>query len=242
MISSQAQELFQQFDLKYGELFQKLRNFSFIRFNEIESAINSIDLLIDNLDEIKNQIENIVYEKQKKLPSFYAQKIEADFKLLREALKNDFPSLPIYRLNDFMDLRVDILTNIMDNVYYYKDLVKDILDIERGDSIIFGEKWCEKNDRPDLINCTVKLTPQWFETDNGLFTSNVECPGLWDEEAKEADSIYHLFGNEFEDFMDCQLIKGSEEDKVEYQNIIQKQNDEIDKHLEQVSESIQREE
>lgn len=93
--------------------------------------------------------------------------------------------------------------------------------IERGDSILFGEAWCKENNRQDLMGKTVKLTPQYFDEDNGLYAYESECPGIcMDEEGDEAESIYHLFGNKFEGFMDCQLIKGTEEDKFEYGQVL----------------------
>lgn len=93
--------------------------------------------------------------------------------------------------------------------------------IERGDSVKFGKKWCKVYERKDLINKVIKFTPQWFEEDNGLYCYETECPGIWNEKEEEADSIYHLFGNDFERLMDCEIIKGTEEDKIEYQKIIQ---------------------
>lgn len=102
------------------------------------------------------------------------------------------------------------------------------MNIERGDSILFGEQWCKKHGSEDLKGKTVKLTPQYFEEDNGLYTYDSECPGIYDAEEGEAHSIYHLFGNEFENFMDCALIKGTEEDKKDYQKIIQDEQDRMD--------------
>lgn len=64
------------------------------------------------------------------------------------------------------------------------------------------------------------MTPQYFEEDNGLYVYTSECAGLYDEENKEAESVYHLFGNDFEYFMDCELIKGTVEDKKKYEDII----------------------
>jgi hypothetical protein len=107
------------------------------------------------------------------------------------------------------------------------------MNIERGDSVKFGEKWCVEHGREDLINQVVKFTPQWFDEDNGLYTYESECPGIYDKENEEADSIYHLFGNHFENFMDCELIKGTEEDKKEYQRIIQDRMDEEAKSWEE---------
>lgn len=99
------------------------------------------------------------------------------------------------------------------------------MNIERGDSVKFGEKWCKEHGRKDLINKVIKFTPQWFEDDNGLYSFETECPGIYDEENQEAYSIYHLFGNYFENFMDCELIKGTIKDKKEYEKIIQDKNE-----------------
>lgn len=98
------------------------------------------------------------------------------------------------------------------------------MNIERGDSVKFGEKWCKAHRREDLVNQVVKFTPQWFEDDNGLYVADIECPGIDNGKDAEPDSIYHLFGNSFENFMDCELIKGTDEDKEEYQKIIKDQN------------------
>lgn len=103
-----------------------------------------------------------------------------------------------------------------------KEVVK--MNIERGDSITFGAEWCKEHHREELMGRTVKLTPQYFEDDNGLYCYEREYPGVRDEESEESDSIYHLFGNEFERFMDCELIKGTEEDKLEYEEIVQSKN------------------
>lgn len=93
--------------------------------------------------------------------------------------------------------------------------------IERGDSILFGEKWCLEHGREYLTNKVIKLTPQYFEDDNGLYCFDRECPGIYDEENEESDSIYHLFGNKFERLMDCEIIKGNDSDKEYYQKLIQ---------------------
>lgn len=37
-----------------------------------------------------------------------------------------------------------------------------------------------------------------------------------EDEDEMPDSIYHLFGNEFEGFLDCTLIKGTEVDYEAY--------------------------
>ncbi len=101
--------------------------------------------------------------------------------------------------------------------------------IEGGDSIKFGIKYCTVSGRKNLLNKTIKLTPQWFEEDNGLYCYESCCPGIWNEKEKEADSVYHLFGNDLEDLMDCKIIKGTEQDKKDYKKNIDDRNDEITK-------------
>lgn len=91
---------------------------------------------------------------------------------------------------------------------------------ENGDSVKFGEKWCEAHNSMHLNGKTIMMTPQWFDYDDDLGGGIDVCPGIWEEGSEEADSIYHLFGNDFEDFMDCELIKGTEVDKATYKKII----------------------
>lgn len=115
-----------------------------------------------------------------------------------------------------------------------------MVDFEYGDSIKFGEKYCKKYGCEDLIAKTIMMTPQYFEEDNGLYVYTSECAGIYDEEKEEAESIYHLFGNNFEYFMDCELIKGTNENKKKYRDIIDLHNkaleDEADSWLKFVQE------
>ena len=52
----------------------------------------------------------------------------------------------------------------------------------------------------------ITLVDGSFEYDNGLYTENQSAPAIWNEGEKEFDSIYHLFGNHFETFLDCEVI------------------------------------
>ncbi len=84
--------------------------------------------------------------------------------------------------------------------------------MKSGDKIKFGKKWCEEMGEEHLLGKTIMLTPQIFEYDNGLYSEEQECPGIYNKEAQESDSIYHLFGNNLESFYDCELIPATEED------------------------------
>ena len=52
----------------------------------------------------------------------------------------------------------------------------------------------------------IELIEGHFEHDNGLYTEDQTAPSIWDEKQKDFESIYHLFGNEFENFLDCEVV------------------------------------
>ena len=74
-----------------------------------------------------------------------------------------------------------------------------------GAKIKLGKKYCEG--RPGCeAGQVITLVEGHFEYDNGLFTSSQSAPSVWCEKKKDFDSIYHLFGNDLEDFEDCEII------------------------------------
>lgn len=56
----------------------------------------------------------------------------------------------------------------------------------------------QENEIIQLVDCP-------FEYDNGLYTTEELCPGVWNDNG-DHDSIYHLFGNNLENFYDCEII------------------------------------
>lgn len=52
----------------------------------------------------------------------------------------------------------------------------------------------------------ITLVEGHFEYDNGLYISDQTALAIYDKDSKDYDSIYHLFGNDFEYFMDCEII------------------------------------
>jgi hypothetical protein len=52
----------------------------------------------------------------------------------------------------------------------------------------------------------ITLVDGVFECENGLFTTTEIAPSIWDEQSKDFDSIYHLFGNHLEYFFDCEVL------------------------------------
>lgn len=59
----------------------------------------------------------------------------------------------------------------------------------------------------------IELVEGSFEYDNGLYISSQYAPAIWDDTQKDFDSIYHLFGNDFEHFLDCEIVTISEPTK-----------------------------
>ena len=45
-----------------------------------------------------------------------------------------------------------------------------------------------------------------FKIDNSICSTIEHAPSVWSESQKDFDSIYHLFGNDFENFLDCVII------------------------------------
>ncbi len=52
----------------------------------------------------------------------------------------------------------------------------------------------------------IELVEGSFDEDNGLYCYTSHAPAIFNERANDWDSIYHLFGNDLEDFMDCEII------------------------------------
>jgi hypothetical protein len=81
--------------------------------------------------------------------------------------------------------------------------LEDLLKV--GTKIKIGKKYSKEYgfNEGEIIT----LVDGVFEVDNGLYTENQDCPSIWNEEWNEFDSIYHLFGNNFEYWMDNTIIK-----------------------------------
>lgn len=73
-----------------------------------------------------------------------------------------------------------------------------------GAKIRIGKKYAEKHfcQEGEII----ELVEGYFEYDNGLYVEDQTAPSVWDEGRKDFSSIYHLFGNDLEDFEDCEVL------------------------------------
>lgn len=86
--------------------------------------------------------------------------------------------------------------------YIYKNYLEHYLKV--GTKIKIGENYSnEFGFNKDEI---IQLEECFFEYDNGLYTNDEACPGILDKDLNDADSIYHLFGNDFENWLDNEII------------------------------------
>lgn len=74
-----------------------------------------------------------------------------------------------------------------------------------GATIKIGKQYADKIGGFDAGRF-ITLVEGLFDYENGLFCTTQTAPSVWNEESKEFDSIYHLFGNNLENFMDCEII------------------------------------
>lgn len=76
-----------------------------------------------------------------------------------------------------------------------------------GAQIIIGAKYSKYTGGVLKPGEIITLIEGYFDYDNGLYTETQTAPSIWDEQEKDYESIYHLFGNDLENFMDCTIIK-----------------------------------
>jgi hypothetical protein len=73
-----------------------------------------------------------------------------------------------------------------------------------GAKIRFGKEYAEfSNSKEGEI---ITLVEGEFENYNGLYPTTENCPAIWCERQNDFDSIYHLFGNDMENFLDCVIL------------------------------------
>ena len=78
------------------------------------------------------------------------------------------------------------------------------MSLEIGTKIKIGEKYASKYGfEPNKV---IELVEGYFEEHNGLYPYTSTAPAIWNEEEKEFYSIFHLFGNDLEHFMDCTIL------------------------------------
>ena len=73
-----------------------------------------------------------------------------------------------------------------------------------GAKIKLGKQYCAG--MPEGSEAVITLVNGEFDCDNGLYGRIETAPAIWSEEQEEFDSIYHLFGNELDGFLDCEVV------------------------------------
>ena len=86
-----------------------------------------------------------------------------------------------------------------------KDKTGNWLNLKIGDKIKIGKKYSKKSYlKPGQI---ITLIKGFFDYYNGLYDETQVAPSIWNKYDEDYDSIYHLFGNDLEDFQDCQIVR-----------------------------------
>jgi hypothetical protein len=87
------------------------------------------------------------------------------------------------------------------------------MDLNLGEKLVVGAKIKIGKQYASEYGFTegqiIELVEGHFEHDNGLYTEDEVAPAIWNEEEKDYDSIYHLFGNDFEYFYDCVILSNT---------------------------------
>lgn len=85
------------------------------------------------------------------------------------------------------------------------------MELKVGMKIKIGVKYAsDHNFKPNEV---IELIEGQFEHDNGLYTEIQHAPSIPSKYDDEFDSIYHLFGNDLENFMDCEIVTPKPEEK-----------------------------
>lgn len=78
-----------------------------------------------------------------------------------------------------------------------------------GTKIRIGEQYAQKIGGY-IAGDVIELVEGYFDYDNGLYCETQTAPAVWCEAQHDYDSIYHLFGNDLENFMDCKIEGGKQ--------------------------------
>jgi len=73
-----------------------------------------------------------------------------------------------------------------------------------GAKIKIGKKYSKKYGF--IEGEIIELVEGHFDYDNGLYVEDQTAPSFWDKTNNDYDSIYHLFGNNFDRFLDCEVL------------------------------------
>lgn len=84
------------------------------------------------------------------------------------------------------------------------------LNLKVGSQIKIGKKYAKEIGGLKAGEVII-LIQGYFEYDNGLYCEERTAPSIWREADKDFDSIYHLFGNSLENFMDCEVLMPNEQ-------------------------------
>jgi len=86
-----------------------------------------------------------------------------------------------------------------------KEKSGNYLNLKVGDKIKIGKKCADKIGFKE--NEIIILIEGFFYVYNGLYDDTQIAPAIVSDDGNDYDSIFHLFGNDLEDFLDSEIIK-----------------------------------
>lgn len=101
------------------------------------------------------------------------------------------------------------MANQMDDLIEHGVQKRNYLDenLIVGAKIKIGKQYAESKEFSSLNEGDIiELIEGEFDEYNGLYCYNSNAPSIWNEEQNEFDSIFHLFGNDFEYWMDNEIV------------------------------------
>lgn len=78
--------------------------------------------------------------------------------------------------------------------------------ISVGDKVRIGKQYAHDSRGRFNPGEVIEFVEGTFEYYNGLYDEIQTAPSIWNNKTKEFDSVFHLFGNDLEEFSDCEKI------------------------------------
>jgi len=86
---------------------------------------------------------------------------------------------------------------------------RDTVSLSVGDKIKIGPECSSECGL--AAGSVITLIEGEFEYYNGLYDTIQIAPAIWNDTKREFDSIYHLFGNDLDGFLDSEIIEKYEQ-------------------------------
>lgn len=175
--------------------------------------------IIESIKRLSDRCELLSFEKESPLQTLYRTKAELeeaksiawDKSFVENDLKNAcelLRTISVLELSGLIQsncssVELDVLCEDI-RALLGKQLKKSL---KVGSVIKIGKIYADQSRGRFKEGEEITLIEGYFEHDNGLYTETVTAPSIpVSGEYDDFDSIYHLFGNELDNFLDCEII------------------------------------